>query len=219
MTPSAGEGRRKDPDRTRRRLLEAAFHEIHKSGFQAASLDRILRAAGVTKGALYHHFENKTSLGYAVVDEVLGGHICAFAEELARAREPSDALREWVLSPPRLPLRLGCPVNNLALEMSPLDEGFRARIEAVFRRWREAIAVALARGQAEGSVRRDLDVERAASFVLAALEGSVSLAKSAQSEVLFASNMGVLAEWLDSLRPERGGKANVVDRGRSSPEV
>jgi len=65
--------RTRAPEVTRQKLLSAAFEEIYRSGFQAASLDRILAKAGVTKGALYHHFIDKAALGYAVVDEVVKG--------------------------------------------------------------------------------------------------------------------------------------------------
>jgi TetR/AcrR family transcriptional repressor of nem operon len=60
----------RDPVRTRQRLLQAAFQEVYHTGFQGSDLETILDGAGVTKGALYHHFENKEALGYAVVDEV-----------------------------------------------------------------------------------------------------------------------------------------------------
>jgi hypothetical protein len=50
-------GERRDPQRTRERLLQAAFREIHKSGFRGTDLDTILRTAGVTKGAMYDHFD------------------------------------------------------------------------------------------------------------------------------------------------------------------
>ena len=62
---------KRNPEQTRQALLEAAFEEIYRVGFQAASLDRILDRAGVTKGALYHHFKNKLELGYAVLEEVV----------------------------------------------------------------------------------------------------------------------------------------------------
>jgi AcrR family transcriptional regulator len=52
-------------------LLRAAFREVYPSGFRTADVDAILAAAGVTKGALYHHFESKEALGHAVVDEVI----------------------------------------------------------------------------------------------------------------------------------------------------
>ena len=54
--------RTRDPERTRERLLQAAFREIHRSGFQSASIDTILAATNVTKGALYYHFESKEAL-------------------------------------------------------------------------------------------------------------------------------------------------------------
>ena len=56
---------------TREVLLWAAFREMQKSGFESASLTKILADTGLTKGALYHYFPNKVSLGYAVVDEIV----------------------------------------------------------------------------------------------------------------------------------------------------
>ncbi|HEU6453755.1 MAG TPA: TetR family transcriptional regulator, partial [Gemmatimonadaceae bacterium] len=77
-SPSHAAPRRtRAPVETRQKILGAAFREIYVRGFQAASLDRILADAGVTKGALYHHFPDKASLGYAVVDDVIRGHLLA----------------------------------------------------------------------------------------------------------------------------------------------
>jgi len=68
-------GATRDPGRTRGRLLRAAFEEMLRSGFRNADLDAILATAGVTKGALYYHFDNKEALGYAVVDEVIASNV------------------------------------------------------------------------------------------------------------------------------------------------
>src|SRR5215813_10445508 len=61
----------KAPDATRRKILEAAFMEFYKNGFQGGSLNQIVEAAGTTKGALFHHFAGKQELGYAVIDEII----------------------------------------------------------------------------------------------------------------------------------------------------
>src|SRR5271167_2788055 len=61
--------RPRNPERTRQRLLQAAFREVYRYGFQSAGIDAILAATNVTKGALYYHFESKEALGYAVVEE------------------------------------------------------------------------------------------------------------------------------------------------------
>ena len=85
--------RRRQPDRTRARLVEVGFEEIYRHGFQSAGLDTIVERAGVTKGALYHHFPSKLELGYAVLDEVIGG----FTDErwlkpIAGDGDPIDAI-------------------------------------------------------------------------------------------------------------------------------
>jgi len=131
-------------------LLQAAFREIHRSGFQSASIDTILAATNVTKGALYYHFESKEALGYAVVEEVL--------TEITRQKwltplhgvaDPLAALANIFTSTSLRPEHVtgGCPLNNLAQEMSPLDEGFRKRLASVFAMGHGAIAGAARRAQ------------------------------------------------------------------------
>ena len=84
----------KMPDRTRQRLLEAAFAEIHRNGFQAASIAQILADTGLTKGALYHHFPDKKALGLAVVDEMVRPALAAMMfTPLADTRQPLAALQ------------------------------------------------------------------------------------------------------------------------------
>src|SRR5712692_11755266 len=190
----------RNPDLTRQTLLQAAFREMYKSGFQAASLDNILSNASVTKGALYHHFGSKQKLGYAVVDELIREHVLdRWVRSLEKAENPIDGLLAILRRKdphPSFDQRLGCPLNNLAQEMSPLDEGFRKRLEGVFRERREGIAKALRRGQEMGQIRSDVDTVEAADFFLAALEGSVSLAKNAQDRNLFDNCKAGLSRYL-----------------------
>ena len=198
--------RGRDPDVTRNKLLKAAFEEIYRRGFQAASLDTILAKAGVTKGALYHHFPDKASLGYAVVDEVVKGLLL---ERWGILEPPSGdpvtalqrILRRRATSLTAREVELGCPLNNLAQEMSPLDRRFRRGVSATFDIWTEAVAKDLARGQAEGTVRKDVDARKIAAFVVASIEGSFGLAKGAQSPAMLRSNLEVLSSFLESLRP------------------
>lgn len=58
---------------TRRRLLDAARHLFTEKGFAATSTEELVRAAGVTRGALYHHFRDKADLFAAVFEEVEEG--------------------------------------------------------------------------------------------------------------------------------------------------
>jgi TetR/AcrR family transcriptional repressor of nem operon len=200
--------RGRDPDVTRDKLLQAAFEEIYRRGFQAASLDTILAKAGVTKGALYHHFPNKASLGYAVVDEVVKGLLLKRWGVLEPpSGDPITALqrilRGRVANLTSREVELGCPLNNLAQEMSPLDQRFRRGVNATFDIWTDAVAKDLASGQAQGTVRKGVDARKIAAFVVASIEGSFGLAKGAQSAAMLRSNLEVLSSFLESLRPTR----------------
>ncbi len=195
----------RDPDSTRQNLLEAAFQEIYRSGFQAASLENILTKARVTKGALYHHFGSKLELGYAVVDELIRPRILSsWLAPILHAPDPIEALLAQIRLGPQHPSFdpiLGCPLNNLAQEMSPLDEGFRSRLQGLYREWRDGIANALRRGQETERVKPDLDPYASADFMVAALQGGLSLAKNAQDMRLLESCRKGLVTYLESLRP------------------
>ncbi|HEY1656727.1 MAG TPA: TetR family transcriptional regulator [Candidatus Sulfotelmatobacter sp.] len=183
--------------------MQAASREIYRSGFQSASLDAILAAAGVTKGALYYHFGSKEALGYAVVDEIIGPDVRGkWVNPFQSVKDPIDALIGAVHRIPIRPadVRGGCQLNNLAQEMSPLDAGFRKRLAMIFDAWREAVAAVLREGQAQGSVRRDVEPAEAAGLLIAMVEGYGSLAKNAQDPRVMKAGIRNIVRWLRSLR-------------------
>lgn len=195
----------RNPDMTRQRILEAAFLEIYRNGFQGMRLDDVLGVTGLTKGALYHHFPNKLALGYAVVDEVILPTVEAmWLQPLKNASDPLQGLVTVIeqlpdVKPPEM-IQYGCPVNNLAQEMSPLDEGFRKRLDYIFRVWHDVTEQALERARHQGRIRDDVNCDETATFVLAALEGCIGIAKNAQSkERLRVCNRG-LVDYLRSLQ-------------------
>jgi TetR/AcrR family transcriptional regulator, transcriptional repressor for nem operon len=196
--------RLRDPERTRERLLQAAFREIYRSGFQSAGLDRILASAGVTKGALYYYFKSKQAVGYAVVEEVIGpDNYRQWVRPLQSGKDPIDALIGIVQGISVRPeaVRGGCQLINLAQEMSPLDAGFRKRLAIILHTWREAVSSALREGQTHGSVRRDLEPADAAGLLIAMVEGYGSLAKNAQDPKVMKAGIRNIVDWLRSLRP------------------
>lgn len=193
-------------DRTRQALLESAFSEIHNAGFQAASLSRIVAGAGVSKGALYHHFPNKLALGYAVVDESLTDYIVnAFIQPFREADDPIDCMRKIADKEKARMLEqgvtLGCPLVNLSQEMSTIDEGFRVRIDHLLTLWRNSLADALRAGQEKGCVRTDIDPTAEATFMTATRQGAVALAKTAQSLNVLENGMKGFLNYLNGLRP------------------
>jgi AcrR family transcriptional regulator len=200
-------------------LLQAGYREIYRSGFQSASIDTILAATNVTKGALYYHFESKEDLGHAVVEEIIAKLTQdKWLHYLRQGKNPIDTLIDIVqaTSVRKEDVNGGCPLVNLAQEMSALDEKFRTQLEAIFNDWQEGIATALRRGQSQGTVRRDLVPHETAGFLIAMYEGYVLLAKNAQDVKVWNVGIRNIVGWLKSLRaprqPRKGGRRLLSKR-------
>ena len=72
MAPVSRTPQRERRARTRAALLRAAGREFAEHGFHQTTLDAVAAAAGVSKGALYHHFPSKEQLFLALLEDRLG---------------------------------------------------------------------------------------------------------------------------------------------------
>src|SRR6266705_59906 len=124
---------KRSPEDTRQRILDAAFDEFYKNGFQGGSLNRFVVEARTTKGAVFHHFKGKKDLGYAVVREVIHPRLNQpWSDPLANSTDPITDLKRIFRQGAKREIAdgglvHGCPLNNLAQEMSPLDENSASR--------------------------------------------------------------------------------------------
>jgi len=191
-------------DSSREKILQSAFCEIHKHGFQSARIADILAQTGLTKGALYHHFPTKHDLGLAVVDEVILKRLDeGIFTPLRQSSQPLETLREIIRqTAQREPehVSLGCPLNNLIQEMSPLDEAFKGQLGTILDAWRQAVEDALTRSQRQSAIRPDIDCRASALFIVSAWEGCVGTAKNLQSADILYLCLEQLRSFVSSLQ-------------------
>jgi len=168
---------------TRDQILDAAARLIHLRGYHGTSLDDVLRESGVGKGNFYYYFRSKEDLGFAIIDRVVERFLertldPAFVDLTADPLDQVRAFLDRLLEVQRQRNCVGgCPMGNLASELSDVHEGFRQRLANIFERWRVTLATTLERGRGSGRLRADLDAASAAGFVVAALEGAILMAK------------------------------------------
>jgi AcrR family transcriptional regulator len=146
--PAPGRTRLNDSEAMRRRVLDAAAEAFQSRGYHSTSTHDIMRSAGVTGGALHHHFPSKKALGVAVIRERVAKAVeQAWIEPVLSARTATDGiLRAFSQISKGLDQRnvvLGCPLGNLAIELSLADADFREAIQDVFERWRKATVCSL----------------------------------------------------------------------------
>lgn len=81
------------PPEKRRLILDAAAAEFAEHGFEGASFNRIIAAAGISKGAMYYYFADKADAYGAVLDDVLD----QMREAVTGLPEPTDADGFWAM--------------------------------------------------------------------------------------------------------------------------
>jgi AcrR family transcriptional regulator len=167
---------------TRTRILEAARRLFHEQGYGATGVATILREADAHAGSLYHFFRSKEDLLAALLEYYPGlfGPLVSGPIE-ASTRDPVDRVLA-LLAFYRKGLeatgcRLGCPIGNLALEVSDNHPEVRPLIERNFAVWTRTVARWLARAR----LPRGMDLARLARFVLAVMEGAVMQARGTGS--------------------------------------
>jgi TetR/AcrR family transcriptional repressor of nem operon len=178
--------RTNDPDGTRRKVLDVAEKAFQERGYNATSLGDLMKAAGVSGGALHYHFRNKKAIGLAVINERVAAAVdetwIAPVAEASSARDGVRSVFEAVAA--ELDAQgfvRGCPLNNLSHELSLADPDFRAALADIFAKWREAIAEKLKFDQKNGLENATIDAERFAIRTIAAYSGAMSLAKVEQN--------------------------------------
>jgi len=86
--------RTRDPERSRRAILDAARAEFVKHGFTGARTSTISKAAGVPQGLIYHYFESKEVLFDHVMEDTLSPYFDGMMEMLQAADTPDIGLLE-----------------------------------------------------------------------------------------------------------------------------
>jgi len=168
---------------TREVVIRAATRLICVHGYNNTSLDDILRESGVGKGNFYHYFKSKEALGFEIIDRI----IQKFSEEvldpafLSSDLPPLERIERFldqvVASQRQSGCIGGCPMGNLAMELSDVHEGFRQRLAQVFQLWRKRIEETLSEAKSQGALSEKVNSECLSRFVVASLEGAILLTK------------------------------------------
>ncbi len=228
VTTAQGRRGRRVAD-TRKRLVDSARALFLERGYEATSTADVLKKSKVNGGSLYYFFPAKEDLLLAVLDWYLD-NLHPEVIDPARARTDDPVERVFaVLEGYRQMLtltkfRMGCPVGNLALEMSEKSQAVRLKIAQNFENWRAAIQAMLIAGQERFPA--DTDYEALASFILTVMEGGVMQARAHRSIAPFEASVALLRDYLNRLQTaaarDSGSKAkrrgNAVLHGPSTKE-
>jgi TetR/AcrR family transcriptional repressor of nem operon len=166
------------------RLLATAMELMYARGYTAVGVQEICAHAGVNKGSFYYFFPSKRSLALAVID-AYGQRICEMWQDaLATGGPLRERLQRVFVQAYTTHCTLvkahgqmhGCPLGNLALELSCQDAEIRQRLHDTVTSWVDAVACVLHQAIATGELPA-LNTAVTAQTIVAYFEGVVMLAK------------------------------------------
>lgn len=201
--------RTNDPEGMRNKVLDVAEAAFQSRGYHASSLVDLMAAAGVSGGALHHHFPTKKALALAVIEERVAGAVedtwIAPVHAAGSAREGVRKVFAAVAAElEQQGFVRGCPLNNLAHELSLADPDFRVALAHIFSAWRQAIADKVMADQQAGR-EQDTDPERFAALTVAAYSGAMSMAKTAQDASVLRDCLEELQHVIRTTPPVQDG--------------
>jgi AcrR family transcriptional regulator len=192
---------------TRRALVAEGRHLFASRGYAGVGTEEIVRAAGVTRGALYHHFDGKEDLFRAVYEDVERELVERIATDAAKARDPMEALHAGMQA-----FLNACEdpaVERIALIDAPSVLGWE--------HWRE-IGVKYGFGLIQGALEAAMDaglierqpVRTLAHLLLGALDEAALLVARADDDGQTRREVGEsLTRHLDALRPPQGRRRAI----------
>lgn len=188
---------------TRQRLLETAFQLFHEQGYHATGVATILREAGVNPGSMYHFFSSKDDLLLKVLEfalDYLEPMVMGPVE--AEAVDPIERvfalLRQYRTRIGANECRMGCPIGNLALEVSDGNPQARELIHRNFENWAGRVEGWL--NDAGDALPGELDRAKLARFVLTVMEGGLMQARAAGHMGPFDDSVAVLRDHFARLK-------------------
>ena len=194
MTPTATD--------TRERLIEAARDLFLAQGYQATGIAQILTRAGANSGSLYYFFPTKEDLLVAVLewyrdhiqDDLLDLHTARIDDPIERIFGLLDGYRKMLTS---RNFEVGCPIGNLALELTNTHPAVRSLLLVNFEQWVDAVDGFL--NAAVDRLPEDLDRRALAVHILTTMEGGVMLARTYRSIRFFDQTVTHLRAYVEAL--------------------
>ena len=207
------------------RILDAAMRVFRRHGFRRSSIEQAAEAAGLTRQALYHHFQSKEALFRAVIEQLFEGALAAEIAAANAAEKTGGGLADILVAQVNARLRHliasfeGSPhIEELFSEHLALGRdlyqkyaaAYAAQIAATIERVCRARRLVLARGMTASTLARCLEM---------AMHGTKSAYPSMLPADAFLGDLNIMLRTLvtGALAPSKQRPTKTVPARKSKP--
>ncbi|WP_299100804.1 TetR/AcrR family transcriptional regulator [uncultured Winogradskyella sp.] len=167
---------------TKQLILDESFKLFYQNGFKTTSVDKIMNATNLTKGAFYHHYKSKRDLGLEIIStklqqRVYDGMITPLYEEGNALDLLETTFSSRLKSFSLFDKRHGCPMNNFINEIADQEEVYQIALKRIIEEWKAALIHLLERGKKDDIINNSISSSAVAIYLISAFEGVRGLRK------------------------------------------
>ena len=175
-------------DITRQRIIAETAGLFNSHGFSGTPLSEITRATGMKKGGIYNHFSSKAEMRAAAFQYAVE-HLVAAVEERIKSQTDTvgrlgaviEFYRHYALDPV---VEGGCPLLNAIVDADNRDAEFRDQVHVAVGELTRRLSFVLKTGIRNRELKKDIDPDREAVFILASIEGGIAICRSARDQTM-----------------------------------
>jgi TetR/AcrR family transcriptional regulator, transcriptional repressor for nem operon len=168
-------------EKTREYIIEKSATIFNMKGYAGTSLTDLIKATGLTKGAIYGNFENKDEVAKEVFSysmKKLYDRMAPFIQSRPDAAGKLTGMTEFYrVNWKSIFEKGGCTLQNAAVEADDNLSFLKKRVQQSVRSWARSLERVLVNGQKEGQIRKDIDPSEYAYTIISTLEGGIMLGK------------------------------------------
>ena len=191
---------------TKELILNESFKLFYKEGFKTTSVDKIMKATKLTKGAFYHHYKSKKELGIEVIStkiqkRVYDGMITPLYQDGNALKLLETTFSGRIKSFSLYDKQHGCPMNNFINEIADEEEAYQIALKRIIEEWKAALIHLLERGKLENSINKDISSNAVAIYLISAFEGIRGIRKLYNDDQVIDDYILGLSLYLKQLEP------------------
>ncbi|MFT5102436.1 MAG: TetR/AcrR family transcriptional repressor of nem operon [Candidatus Latescibacterota bacterium] len=171
----------RNSEATKNNIIIASANLFNTQGYKATSISDITKATGLTKGAIYRHFDNKADLEQQALRslaKLMFTEIGMSIKEAKTFQLKMEAIFSFFEEYMHTPLyKGGCPLMNAAIEVDDTNVVLRQQTYNMLAQLKESVGKLITNGKENGQVRKDIDANYYGTIIIATLEGAIMMSR------------------------------------------
>lgn len=190
---------------TKQHIVHEAFKLFYENGFKSTSINDVMKAAKMTKGAFYHHYKNKHQLGLEVIKLKIQKRV--YDGMILPLNEPGNAMEilestflNRIKSFPIYDKKHGCPMNNFINEIGNYENSYQLALKNIVDKWKKALVIIIEKGKNENVIKKEVSSEAVAIYLISAFEGIRGIRKLYDNDIILDQYIAGLSLYLNQLK-------------------